>query len=211
AGRPPAGACGTVADRRSRRLSCVGPEPRRLLRQRHGAERRPRPRIQAAAGRGGRGGLGANIAALAGLPPGDDQEQLMYAPTYYPGVGSPADARAVTVGVSQEVDAIDFALQLVRTARVSGHVENPDGSWTAQGNVQLAPQATGARGNFGQNYGGRIGWDGQFSIANVPPGQYILRARNQDRDAPLSTAQPLSVASGGGDLTNVVVVLQTGG
>lgn len=158
----------------------------------------------------GRGGRGANIAALAGLAPTDDQEQLMYAPTYYPGVGSPSDARAVTVGVSQEVDSIDFALQLVRTARVSGHVENPDGSWTAQGNVQLAPQATGARGNFGQNYGGRIGWDGQFTIANVPPGQYTLRARNQDRDAPLSTSQPLSVASGG-DLTNVVVVLQTGG
>lgn len=165
--------------------------------------------LQAAAGRGG--GRGANIAALAGLAPPDDQEQLMYAPTYYPGVGSPAEARAVTVGVSQEVTDIDFALQLVRTARVTGHVENPDGSWTAQGNVQLMPQATGARGNFGQNYGGRIGWDGQFSIANVPPGLYTLRARNQDRDAPLSTAQPLSVAPGGGDLTNVVVVLQTGG
>jgi protocatechuate 3,4-dioxygenase beta subunit len=173
--------------------------------------------IQGAGGRGalqfggGRGGgRGANIAALAGAAPTDDQEQLMYAPTYYPGVGSPADARAVTVGVSQEVDAIDFALQLVRTARISGHVENPDGSWTMQGNVQLVPQTTGTRGNFGQNYGGRIGWDGQFSIANVPPGQYTLRARNQDRDAPLSTSQPLSIASGG-DLPNVVVVLQNGG
>jgi hypothetical protein len=90
---------------------------------------------------------------------------------------------------------------------VSGHVENPDGSWTMQGNVQLSPQTT-ARGNFGQNYGGRIGWDGQFSIANVPPGQYNLRARNQDRDAPLSASQPLSVA--GGDVANVVVVLQNG-
>ena len=37
----------------------------------------------------------------------------MYAPTYYPGVGSVADARAVTVGVSQEVVDIDFGLQLV--------------------------------------------------------------------------------------------------
>jgi len=156
-------------------------------------------------GRGGRGGIVGGVFAGVG---GDDQDQLMYAPTYYPGVGSPAEAKSVTVGISQEVGDVDFALQLVRTARVSGHVENPDGSWTAQGNVQLSPQS-GARGNFGQNYGGRIGWDGQFTIANVPPGLYMLRARNQDRDAPLSTAQPLSVA--GGDLNDVVVVLQNGG
>jgi hypothetical protein len=157
------------------------------------------------AGRGARGNI---VVALGGLDGQDSQDQLMYAPTYYPGVGSPADARAVTVGVSQEIVDIDFALQLVRTARVSGHVENPDGSWTAQGNVQLAPQ-TGARGNLGQNFGGRIGWDGQFTIANVPPGLYTLRARNNDRDSPLSTSQPMSIA--GGDVNNVIVVLQTGG
>ncbi len=160
-----------------------------------------------APGRGGRGGNG--VVALGGLNGQDDQDQLMYAPTYYPGAGSPAEARAVTVGLSQEVGDIDFALQLVRTARVSGHVENPDGSWTAQGNVQLAPQQSGTRGNFGQNYGGRIGWDGQFSIPNVPPGLYTLRARNNDRDMPLSTSQPLSVAAG--DVSDVVVILQTGG
>ncbi|HXD74530.1 MAG TPA: carboxypeptidase-like regulatory domain-containing protein [Vicinamibacterales bacterium] len=159
----------------------------------------------AAAGRGGgRGGRGGAIAFASAQ---DDQDQLMYAPTYYPGVDTPAEARAVTVGVSQEVTDIDFGLHLVRTSRVSGHVENPDGSWTMQGNVQLSPQAT-QRGNFGQNYGGRIGWDGQFSIANVPPGTYTLRARNQDRDSPLSASQPVGVS--GGDVTNVVVVLQNG-
>jgi Carboxypeptidase regulatory-like domain len=159
----------------------------------------------AAAGRGGRGG--GIAAALSGLAP-DDQNQLMYAPTYYPGVPSAADARGVTVGVSQEVVGIDFALQLVQTARVNGHVQNPDGSAPRQGNVNLTPQANVRSGGFA-NYGGRIGADGQFSIANVPPGLYTLRARNNDRDAPLSASQPLSVASG--DVNNVLVVLQTGG
>ena len=46
----------------------------------------------------------------------------MYAPTYYTGVASPNEARAVTLGVSQEISGIDFNLQLVRTARVSGRV-----------------------------------------------------------------------------------------
>jgi len=132
----------------------------------------------------------------------------MYAPTYYPGVGSAAEARPVTLGVSQELVGIDFNLQLVLTARVSGHVENGDGSWTAQGNVNLTPQG-GSRINAGNNMGGRIGWDGQFSIANVPPGSYTLRARNNDRDTPLYASQPLSV--GNGDVGNVVVVLHKGG
>jgi hypothetical protein len=161
----------------------------------------------AVAAAGGRGGAGRGFAFNSGDL--DDQAQLMYAPTYYPGVNAVADARAVTVGVSQEVVGIDFGLQLVRTARVSGHVENPDGSWVAQGNVNLTPQGNVRNGGLGSNFGGRIGWDGQFSIANVPPGLYTLRARNNDRDAPLSTAQPLSVNSG--DVSNVIVVLQTGG
>jgi hypothetical protein len=158
----------------------------------------------AGGGRGGRGRGGA-------LDPDEDQDQLMYAPTYYPGVGSVADARSVAVGVSEEVLNIDFGLQLVRTAHVIGHVENPDGSWATNGNVNLTPQnRSGAgRGNFGVNYGSRIDWDGQFNVANVPPGLYTLRARNNDRDAPLSASQPISVS--GSDVASLIVVLQTGG
>jgi len=165
----------------------------------------------AGAGRGGPGGRGGRggFAQFGGGDGADGQEQLMYAPTYYPGVGSAAEAQAITLGVSQEVDDIDFGLQLVRTARVSGHVENPDGSWVAQGNVNLMPQGSARARTLGSNYGGRIGFDGQFSISNVPPGLYTLRARNNDRDAPLSASQPLSVSDG--EINNVVVVLQTGG
>jgi hypothetical protein len=161
-------------------------------------------------GRGGQAGGGRRGRGRGGaLDQDEDQDQLMYAPTYYPGVGSVTDARSVTVGVSQEVLNIDFGLQLVRTAHVSGHVENPDGSWAAGGNVTLTPQnRPGGRGNFGMNYGSRIDWDGQFSVANVPPGLYTLRARNNDRDAPLSASQPVSVSS---DIGSLVVVLQTGG
>ena len=132
----------------------------------------------------------------------------MYAPTYYPGVPSIAEARAVTLGVSQELVDIDFSLQLVRTAHVTGHLENPDGSWTAQGNVTLMPQSGNRAVAIGNAFGGRVGWDGQFSISNVPPGLYTLRARNNDRDAPLSSSQPLAV---NGDVSNVLVVLQKGG
>ena len=93
--------------------------------------------------------LGGNVAALLGGQ-ATIRDQLVYAPTYYPGVGSVAEARAVAVGVSQEVNDVDFGLQLVRAPEVSGHVENPDGSWAATGNVNLMPQGAAAeRGGLG--------------------------------------------------------------
>jgi Carboxypeptidase regulatory-like domain len=156
----------------------------------------------AIAGRGRGNGRGAVLASAAAP---DDQNQLMYAPTYYPGVGSAAEARPVTLGVSQELVDVDFTLRLVLTARVSGHVASADGTATGRGNVNLTLQG-GSR--VGGGFGGRIGGDGQFSIANVPPGMYTLRARNNDRDAPLSASQPLAV---NGDVNNVIVVLRTGG
>jgi Carboxypeptidase regulatory-like domain len=171
--------------------------------------------LATAGGRGGAAvfagrGRGPTQSGSGAPATGDDQNQLMYAPTYYPGVGSVGEARAVTLGVSQELTGIDFNLQLVRTARISGHVENPDGSWAGMGNVNLMPQGnTRAGGPAGNAYGGRIGWDGQFTISDVPPGLYTLRARNNDRDAPLTASQPLAVNAG--DVDNVVVILQTGG
>ena len=171
-------------------------------------------RSEGLGGRGGGGRAGNLQANVVNAPSGllsDEQDQ--YSPTYFPGVGSPTEAKAVTVGVSQEVVDIDFALQLVRLARVAGHLENPDGSSTAQGTVSLTPQG-GSGGNArgrvaGNAFGARVGGDGQFSIANVPPGLYTLYARNYDRDAPLSTSQPLSVSSG--DIATITVVLQAGG
>ncbi|HEV3139456.1 MAG TPA: carboxypeptidase regulatory-like domain-containing protein, partial [Vicinamibacterales bacterium] len=164
-------------------------------------------------GRGGRGAAPVAAAAVAGS--GDDEDSLAYAPTYYPGVAAIEEAKSVTVGLSQEVVAINFNLLLVRTARISGRVTNPDGSVVSNGNINLATDA--GRGQMGQNFGGRIGRDGAFSIANVPPGRYILRARSGnpgngnggDNNAPpLYGSAPVSV--NGQDLESVTVQLAVG-
>jgi hypothetical protein len=157
----------------------------------------------------------------------DDPNQMAYAPTYYPGVGSPAEARPITVGLSAEVVGIDFNVMLVRTGRVSGQVTNADGSPASGGNVNLTPDAgTLTRGAvLGGGYGSRI-QDGTFSIANVPPGRYILRATGNGgrgrggrgrglafgtnapvSDLPQFAVQPLSV---NGDIDNVMVTLSPG-
>jgi protocatechuate 3,4-dioxygenase beta subunit len=147
----------------------------------------------------------------------DDPSDLAYAPTYFPGVSSPNDARPVTVGLSAEVLGIDFTVLLVRTGRVTGRVNNADGGPAGSGNVTLVPDVGAGRGALGGRYGGRI-VDGAFSIANVPPGRYILRAvgdggrgrgrgRGGDPTTAQFAAQPLSVD---GDVDGVFVTLAPG-
>jgi protocatechuate 3,4-dioxygenase beta subunit len=153
---------------------------------------------------GGRGGFrdAAN--------PEDDDEAMAYAPTYFPGVPSVNEARPVTVGLGQESLDIDFNLQLVRTARVTGHVTNPDGTPTTSGSITLTPDAGGAGGRqLGMNYGSRIEWDGAFTVTGVPPGRYQLRARGNDTEEPQYGSQPLTVGSA--DVGNLTVVLSPGG
>jgi hypothetical protein len=174
--------------------------------------------VQQAVGRGrGTAAGGPGVAAilegrlgnLAGLfQPSEDQDRLNYAPTYFPGVPSANEARAITVGVSQEVADIDFALQLIRTSRVSGRVLNADATPVTSGNVNLGPEGASRGGRGMINYGSRIDWDGSFSIANVPPGQYTLRARGTDDEKPQFASLPLTV---GGDTSELAVVLRPGG
>jgi hypothetical protein len=155
------------------------------------------------AGRGGRGGPGA------GAPVGNDQEQINYAPTYFPGVTSVSEAKPIAVGLSEEVLDINFNMQLVHVSRITGHVVNPDGTPVTSGNVNLGIDVAAARGNqIGMNYGGRIQWDGEFTIANVPPGRYMLRARGDDSETPQYAAQPVTTT--GEDLSDLTVVLAPG-
>jgi hypothetical protein len=156
---------------------------------------------------GGRGGrfAGPGAGAAAGAV---EQEQVNYAPTYYPGVPSVEQAKPINVGLSQELLDVSFNMQLVRIARISGIVNNPDGTPVTSGTVNLMPDSGGGRNQIGMNFGGRIQWDGSFTIGNVAPGRYILRARGDDSEVPQFAAQPISV--NGDDLPDVTVVLSAG-
>jgi hypothetical protein len=159
---------------------------------------------------GGFGGFGGGRGGRGGGPGGaSDQEQINYAPTYYPGVPSVNEAKPVNVGLSQEVLDISFNMQLVRVSRISGIVSNPDGTPVTSGNINLITEAGGGRGNqIGMNFGGRIQWDGSFTINGVAPGRYVLRARGDDSETPQFAAQPIT--TNGDDLPDVIVVLSAG-
>jgi Carboxypeptidase regulatory-like domain len=151
----------------------------------------------------------AQLGAALGPGVGGDSEPVTYAPTFYPGVASVEEARSVTVGLSAEVLDVNFGLLLVRTARITGHVTTSDGTPSTSGNVNLMPDSTfGGRGGFGRALGARVQWDGSFSMANVPPGRYVVRARGDDTDPPQFATQPLVVADG--DLNDLTLVLASG-
>ena len=163
-------------------------------------------------GPGGPGPGGGRFGGGFGAAFSSEEESVAYAPTYYPGVPSVTDATRVTLGISQEMLDVSFMLQLVRTARITGKVTNADGTAATNGTVTLTADgsggAGGGRGQIGINYGGRIQWDGAFTIGNVPPGRYVLRARGGDDDRPQYSEQPLTVSSG--DVSGVVVSLSRG-
>ncbi len=129
---------------------------------------------------GGRGGGAAAAIGglLADLNSADEDSSVGYAPVYYPGTTTSTNATAVALDVSQERQGVDFQLQLVRTAKVSGTVTSPDGD--ASGVLLTLVNETEQAIGGGLNTA-RVQQDGTFSFTNVAPGQYLLQARQGRR------------------------------
>jgi hypothetical protein len=112
----------------------------------------------------------------------NNNDTTSYAATYYPGTGSVADAQRITLGVGQEQPNMNFALQPVRTVKITGTALNSMGTALSNGMVTLMP-ADGVGGPGGApaffafgGGNGRVRPDGSFTIANVSPGNYTLMA-----------------------------------
>ncbi len=157
-------------------------------------------------GRGGPGPAGRGGQGFAGFGAASDPQATGYAPTYYPGVVSAPDAGKVTIGPGQEMGGLDFQVQLVPFATVTGVVAGAEDIAA----VMLVPQNAGAAGRLGATLNGRAQGDGTFAIANVPPGKYLAVARSGGRSGDLRIGvQPVVV--NGDTVEGVALVLQPGG
>jgi protocatechuate 3,4-dioxygenase beta subunit len=169
-----------------------------------------------------------DIMGPAGGPTGSNPGSG-YAPTYFPGTPSPAEAQKVVVALGQEAQQTDFALLPVRLAKVSGMVVSSDGKPVETAMVNLLP--AGRSGDIGMMMMGssaRTSKDGQFTLNGVAPGDYTLNVRSMriqtsdmggnmtftatvggpgGGDAEFAS-MPLTVA--GEDLANVAVVTTKG-
>jgi len=157
----------------------------------------------------------------------EEEQQTGYAPVYYPGTTSSAEAGTIALGVGEEKPGLDFQFQRVPVARVEGLAVNPTGQPLQ--NIQFSlVNAAGSLPGVDSN-STRAGGEGRFRFSNVAPGQYTLIAQGtlnpppgppppntaQPR-APAPRAEPLrfwamtTVSVDGRDLSNVVLTLQPG-
>ena len=103
-----------------------------------------------------------------------------YAPTYFPGTTSAANAQRVTVTIGQEAQNTDFALAPVRLARISGTVMTSEGKPLDGAMVTATPTSrTGDMAMLFMGGGtGRTSKDGAFVMTSVAPGDYVLNVRS---------------------------------
>jgi protocatechuate 3,4-dioxygenase beta subunit len=164
---------------------------------------------------------------LTAVPPGDyvivatfretwvsddkDKQTLAYAPSYFPGTASVADAQRVKVVAGQEAAAIDFSLVPGRTAMISGTVIGVDGAPLGGANVGLRWEMTGpAGGSVGFGGNARAAEDGTFKLRNVAPGQYTVEATGTAGDrGSESASMPLTVL--GPDIEGLILRADAGG
>jgi protocatechuate 3,4-dioxygenase beta subunit len=112
------------------------------------------------------------VGALGGQAEGAEARNG-YARTFYPGTADVSTAQKITVGLGQTLGEINIMLLATRLATISGVAVNSQGQPFGRGSVQVMP-----RGGipFGGISGGPLRADGTFTVPNVPPGQYTLRA-----------------------------------
>ena len=137
-----------------------------------------------------------------------------YAPTYYPGTPSVADAGRVTVGVGQEVSNTDLGLVPGRAGTISGIAQDSQGRPLAGRQVNLAQEYRGP--GFGMVFQGGAGSpvapDGTFTIKHVAPGDYTLQVRGAVEIGGVSVQEAASapVVVGDSDVENVVLQTSSG-
>ncbi len=134
-----------------------------------------------------------------------------YAPTYYPGVTSGADARRVTTKIGQESPAVDFSLVPGRGAAVSGTAIDSQGRPFSS--VSMSIEVRGLHGaSFGGGSSATVKPDGSFSFKDVTPGEYALSATRPpgSADGPPEAALA-NITVDGVDIENIALLGSEGG
>src|SRR5436309_1205573 len=78
-----------------------------------------------------------NVAAMGAHP----ADRVGYAPTFYPGAISAAQAQRRTIAPGQAITGITLALLPIQMSRVSGTVYDVDGKPMGDGTIVVTPKA----------------------------------------------------------------------
>lgn len=133
---------------------------------------------------------------------------LRYSPTYYPGTALPDQARTIAVGAGTP-PRVEFKLQIVPPARVSGRLVAYDSRQLISGAIVMSP-LEGRGVPIAAPEEPAIYPDGRFSFNAVAPGRYQIRARGQTEPAAATLFAVYSIEVFGADADGVTMTLRPG-
>jgi len=142
------------------------------------------------------------------------QRGVTLAPTFYPGTANPAQATPVTVRAGEERAGVDFTVQYVASARITGTVQVPDGMKPETVRLNLVnSNPPVADFGFSGMRNANLRTDSTFEFTDIVPGQYSIGAHGSVPRAD-GTPQILSgvtdVDVQGEDVSGVSLQLQDG-
>ena len=105
------------------------------------------------------------------------QRGVTLAPMFYPGTANPAQATPVTVRAGEERAGIDFTVQYVSSARISGAVQIPEGMKPETVRLNLVnSNPPVADFGFSGMRTANLKADGTFEFIDIVPGEYSIGA-----------------------------------
>lgn len=143
-------------------------------------------------------------------PAAEGAVALAFAPTYFPGTTLEARATVLELGPGEVRNGVDFDIDYVRTALVSGYVTVPPGMRVELSLTKAdpaSPHQTSARSSPSS--------DGRFAFGRTAPGHYAIHARAFPTDVrsgavPAQTAMwgRTEVVVAGDDIEGITVALE---
>lgn len=142
------------------------------------------------------------------VAPGEKKQVLGYAPTYFPGAASAAEAQPVKLAAGKEASNTDIALIAAPAASISGTARRSDGTPLVGASVTLGQNVFGPGGSsFSSITSASVGPDGSWLIRDVPPGEYDLSVTPADRNASRENAEK-KIAVQGVDIDGISLVTE---
>jgi hypothetical protein len=144
----------------------------------------------------------------------DPKQVFGYAPTYFPGTSTAAQAQRVKLGVGAETSGIDFSLVAGRTSRVSGIATSASGVPLGGETVTVTQELGGMTLFMGSTVAvasAKVAGDGTWTVPNIPPGEYRLSIRAGARGNEPAQEGQLTITVGGVDLEGLSLVAGAGG
>jgi hypothetical protein len=121
---------------------------------------------------------------------GDQGRAVAFTDVYYPGTLDASAATMIKIAANEEKTNVDFALQLVPTARISGSVIGMDGRPPVNAMIHREVPTVRPEGDalgdvgYAASFTVATEQDGTFAMTSVPPGQYRIVVRADDPVAP---------------------------